>query len=542
MDGCDYQLGPVLAQGSLHTSLEALIVHRRGLEEGKLSLDTDVARSKLLSESSVAGASKADVWSEHQFAVHVIRCHVKQEVESAVAAGTERQRLAVPDESLPGAETSDNRSDADAVEEVTSPSAELKEDDISEDVCDAAPDKALEPIADFADFLDSGQMPPLLGSLVVRSLLLVGRKDKAEVFFQAVFTKSQKLRDMVVTKEVPAWLLRGVRKQRLASTTLRRLLATYESMERNELCDIIESVFLDALIDEEHCYKVIVQHALMWQLIFWMRSGGVANGARTGACSFNTQASGTDRLRQVGQRLFTVAFVAHQGFLPPTFDECPWDSGVLDLQMLVHVPATEDALQLARRVLLRCLHREVAGSAARGIAGTTQDARGIAGLWPLGRWTACRDVALISEAFQFLCACWRALVGLPGLGDISGALSKDIIASGAELQGVDGAALVGAGSRRLAEELLFKMFTDLEIWRLPQKDLLMPWIPGQILTCHIAAQCQQLEEKQATLVEETRENLEEIARLNATIAQLTTRLNLPILICSYTSLYFCPHP
>merc|ERR1712100_303529 len=89
---------------------------------------------------------------------------------------------------------------------------------------------------------------------------------------------------------------------------------------------------------------------------------------------------------------------------------------------------------------------------------------------------------------------------------------------------VSGAALKGSSSRRLAEELLFKMFTDLEVWRLPSKDLLTPWVPGQVLACHMAAQCRQLEESQATLVEETRENLEEISRLHTTISQLTARL------------------
>mmetsp|Transcript_94132 Transcript_94132/g.176970 ORF Transcript_94132/g.176970 Transcript_94132/m.176970 type:complete len:561 (+) Transcript_94132:116-1798(+) len=535
MDGGDCQLEPSSAQGSLQSSLEALRAHRRKIEEAAPSLDTEAARSNAVSEPS----AKPDSWSKHQFAVHVIRCHVKQEVEAAIAAGTDRQKPAAPDESLPGAETSAERSDA---EEVNSLVAACKEDDIPEDACDAAPDAALEPIADFADFLDPGQTPPLLGALMVRSLLLVGRKDEADTFFQAVFAISQKLQDMIVTREVPAWLLRGVRKQRLASITLRRLLATYETMECDEICDLVENIFLDELIDEEHCYKVIVQHALMRHLILWMRSGGASDGARTGALAFNSQASGADRLRQVGERLFTVAFVAHRGFLPSALNECPWDSGALDLQMLEHVSATEDALQLARRVLLRCLHREVSGSRARCALQTTsanpcsttsgtaaarkdaQDAQAIAGLWPLGRWTVCQDVVLISEAFRFLCACWRAVVGLPGLGDISGSLSKDIIASGAEFEGIDGTVLVGTGSRRLAEELLFKMFADLEIWRLPHKDLLMPWLPGQILACHIAAQCQQLEDKQATLVEETRENLEEIATLNTTIAQLTARL------------------
>jgi len=68
------------------------------------------------------------------------------------------------------------------------------------------------------------------------------------------------------------------------------------------------------------------------------------------------------------------------------------------------------------------------------------------------------------------------------------------------------------------------MFTDLEVWRLPHRELLKPWVPGQVVACHVAAQCNELEDRQLTLVEETRENLEEIARLHAIIANLTSRL------------------
>merc|ERR1711924_38887 len=85
-------------------------------------------------------------------------------------------------------------------------------------------------------------------------------------------------------------------------------------------------------------------------------------------------------------------------------------------------------------------------------------------------------------------------------------------------------ALVGSGSRRKAEELLFKMFTDLEIWRLPPKDLLTPWVPGQVLACHVAAQCRQLEELQVEMAVEAKCNHDEIKELQATIEALTAKL------------------
>ncbi|CAE8618889.1 unnamed protein product [Polarella glacialis] len=61
-------------------------------------------------------------------------------------------------------------------------------------------------------------------------------------------------------------------------------------------------------------------------------------------------------------------------------------------------------------------------------------------------------------------------------------------------------------------------------WRLPQTQLLTPWVPGQVLVAHVSAQYKELEERQLGLVDETRENLEEIARLNMVVAQLTSKL------------------
>ncbi|CAJ1455620.1 unnamed protein product, partial [Effrenium voratum] len=82
--------------------------------------------------------------------------------------------------------------------------------------------------------------------------------------------------------------------------------------------------------------------------------------------------------------------------------ECPWDSGDLDLPLLQHAPQSEDALHLSRRVLLRGLFR-------RQHAGVENDVPTILRLWALGRWPSCRDAALISEAFSFMCICWRSM-------------------------------------------------------------------------------------------------------------------------------------
>merc|ERR1711957_80206 len=82
----------------------------------------------------------------------------------------------------------------------------------------------------------------------------------------------------------------------------------------------------------------------------------------------------------------------------------------------------------------------------------------------------------------------------------------------------------GVVSRRQTEETLFSMLSDLEVWRLPPSELMTPWVPGQILVSHVAAHCRSLQDRQQNLVIETRDNLDEIARLNSTIKDVTARL------------------
>mmetsp|Transcript_105694 Transcript_105694/g.340730 ORF Transcript_105694/g.340730 Transcript_105694/m.340730 type:complete len:393 (+) Transcript_105694:182-1360(+) len=367
-----------------------------------------------------------------------------------------------------------------------------------------------------------------------------------------MFTQSPKLRAMVVSGEVPVAFLRGVVRHRCASVVLRRMLAEYEAAPLEDVCELLEHFLLAEFAEEEHSHAVIVQHALMRDLVLWARSGGARGGARTGARALGGRSKGdaadvegacagasraadggsscsrsprdVQRLRRAGalkhhdmtcrgERLFEMAFVPHDGLLPRPSDNasaadsgfvsdpsCPWDSGALDLLLLRRAPASEDSLQLVRRVLIRSMR----------LRGLEEDTREMALLWPLGRWPFCRDPALIGEAFRLLSDAWRRLAALPGLGDLAGPRPAHA--------GRD------QGSRRVAEELLIKLFADLEVWRLPPKALLTPWVPGQVLVSHVASHCAKLEERQFALMEETRHNLEEITRLQAVVAGLASRL------------------
>lgn len=297
--------------------------------------------------------------------------------------------------------------------------------------------------------------------------------------------------------------LKGVSQNWTASVTFRQLLANFSNTDRVEFVQFMEDIFFEELVWEQHCFEEIVQHAVMRDVLLWLLAGGQPSGETQGMLL----ADGVDRtgqkLQRLAIRLFATMFVPHRAFLErpasththgeTAMEQCLWDSGALKLDLLRHVPCTEDALQLARRVLLRHFER---------VELSTLE---VAQLWPLGKWHLCRDAGLIGEGFKLLCGRWKALRVQPGLGGSVTSASH-------------------TWERREGEEALFTMFTDLEVWRLPPKDLLTPWVPGQILVSHVSAQCASMDETRRTLVEETRENLDEISHLNSTIKELTRRL------------------
>lgn len=402
------------------------------------------------------------------------------------------------------------------------------------------PESRLRMLAGLAEYLEPLATPPVLAAAAVRALLLAGQEKEADSFFQEVFPRSRKVRAMVVTGEIPVDFLRGVVTHPAASVTLRKMLARFASTEHAVTCNLIEDLLLSELCDEEHSQQVILKHPLTRQLVFWLRSGGSPDGAKLGARAWLGSATGkapesndapseASSLRRVGERLFEVSFVAQGGFLQEneaSETSCPWANGTLDEALLARVPPTEDALALARKLLLRRLLRP---RQSRSEAIEEGIVCRWSSLWPLGCWTRCRDPGLIGEAFSWLISCWRGLATLPGLGDLAGPLPVAALPSSfSSIDEMDpavlGQLLVGTGSRRKAEELLFKMVTELEIWRLPPNKLLTPWVPGQVLVAHVTAQCKELEDRQLGLVEEARENLEDIARLNSVVSQLTSKL------------------
>ncbi|CAL1139115.1 unnamed protein product [Cladocopium goreaui] len=68
------------------------------------------------------------------------------------------------------------------------------------------------------------------------------------------------------------------------------------------------------------------------------------------------------------------------------------------------------------------------------------------------------------------------------------------------------------------------MFADLQFWRLQLKELLTPWAPPQLLACHVATRCKELDLQQIALLEDNRRNLAEINRLRQAVSLLHNKL------------------
>eukprot|EP00434_Breviolum_minutum_P035161 symbB.v1.2.031123.t1/scaffold3576.1/size53854/1 len=311
----------------------------------------------------------------------------------------------------------------------------------------------------------------------------------------------------------------------------RCFVALYQRATPEHICQLLEDLLFGQLIEEAHAYQLILKHRLTQKLVVWLYSG---------------RGSTAPKSRQVAEALFKVGFIPQHGFLLHAeelhcnvslqmqsretyrrFFFCwsfgcalmgacqegisPWDDGSLDAEMLSKVPKTEDSLSLARTVLVRHL------LPLRRVDNISEEHPGfvheIARLWPFGRWKECRDKEMIGEAFDFLARCWKALAPWSKLDECS---------PKSRYPTHEGVLLVGSGSRRRAEELLLQMFSDLEVWRLPTMQLLTPWVPGQVLAAHVTSQFKELEDRQVSLVDETRENLEELSRLTAVVAQLNS--------------------
>lgn len=511
LDAVDFKLTAALAAGTPWASLEVLRAHRIKLENmGRMNYALQSVTSTFQSffyEEKEDKSQLKQEWKEHHFALHVYRKHI---IESALSSPKPASRAAAEaalQEQQECSRWSDDEGDQSVSEAKT-------ESDVPEIICDVVEESTLADLSGFVAYCDPLQTPPVLAAAMVQSVLLKAETERARLLFEAVFVRSRKAQAMVVAGRIPVDFLSSVKMHRVASVVLRRLLARYESLSRADLCHLLDNVLLEDFREEKHCHDLVLNNALVQDITVYCRvsTRSVAQATSDSDAVLQGTSQDTDllRLRKVGERLFAAVFVLHGGFLPNEEEtcprrgehwqvaECPWDSGDLDLPLLQHVPLTEDALHLSRRVLLRGLFR-------RQHADVENDVPTIVRLWALGRWGSCRDAALISEAFSFLCICWRSQ------------RAKKALAVGLEPD-IDNCHWIQD------EESLFRMFADLQFWRLQLKELLTPWAPPQLLACHVATRCKELDLQQIALLEDNRRNLAEINRLRQAVSLLHNKL------------------
>eukprot|EP00929_Paragymnodinium_shiwhaense_P033891 TRINITY_DN18525_c1_g1_i1.p1 TRINITY_DN18525_c1_g1~~TRINITY_DN18525_c1_g1_i1.p1 ORF type:complete len:1091 (+),score=312.50 TRINITY_DN18525_c1_g1_i1:79-3351(+) len=532
IDAVDFRLASSLAVGSPSASLEILRAYKLKVENMNrvnyaLQSVTSTIRdstAKLFFYNDEDTPSNTQVkqqqeWKAHHFALHVFRKHLIEATlyskDPAVRAAAER--------AFDGQEVRGDSSDAELQGEAL-PLQGNADNDIPEALCDGVSCDTLTNLAGLVQYCEALQTPPVLAAAMLRALMLTHQTADAQSLFQTIFVRSRKAQSMVVAGELPADFLCAVKEHRSAAIVLRRLLARHELLERAALCSLLRDVLLaeTQFVREKHCHDLVLKHAVCRELIVFCRMAtrGIAHAAdskvvaRSSTDTVVADDSDDLTLRCLGERLFATVFVLHGGFLPSveedretktglnwTTADCPWDTGDLDLPLLQHAPLNEESLQLARRVLLRGLFR-------RQRAGVEDDVATTMRLWPLGRWRSCREVSLISEAFGFLSRSWKQLQ----------------VRRSETSREADGCPSKAAG---LLEdtEALFKMFAELEFWRLPPQELLTPWVPPHLVACHIAAQCRLLDEHKRVLAEDNRQNLEEINRLKQMVVHLTAKLD-----------------
>lgn len=514
LDAVDFELTAPLAAGSPWASLEVLKAYRVKTESvGRVNYAfqsvTSTVKAFFYEEEKPTKPAQPQrqVWKEHHFALHVFRKHIIEATLFSRSSNLRASAELVMLEQENGLSLGEGDDDLPEVKDLET------DHDIPEAICDGVAESTLRRLCGFVAYCDPLLTPPVLAAAMIRSLLIVDQTIRACALFEAVFVRSRKAQAMVVTGDIPIDFLCSVKAHRVSSTVLRRLLGRYTSLSRSELCHLLNHVTLEEFASEPHYHELILNSVLIRDLVVHCR---VSTRSAIGMGK-DLSVDGVDclKLRQVGEKLFSAAFVVHNGFLPakgpldvhsslvdpcaPSGSlviDCPWDSGSLDLPLLSHVPQNEDALHLAQRVLLRGLLRRQRRAES--------DIPNVVRLWELGCWPRCRDAALIGEAFKFLSTLWATLV------------LQRTAASGS-----NGGAVC---DRVTDEEALFKMFQDLEFWRLPPLVLLTPWVPPQLLACHIANRCKLLVQQQSEISKGNRANLEEINRLRQTVSQLSAKL------------------
>ena len=432
---------------------------------------------------------------------------------------------------------------------------EMKEDeeaheDLPAELVETAEDSTLIVFGELIGYVNSERLSSNWSALLVRVLLLLsadyadsdlreGRTLKAREIFRNTFASDlmQKLSWCHPAPVPPAWLVDVVSNPD-ASKALLRVLSRYRQMEAEELSDIIEHVLLAEFLPWDHCQKTILASELLNDILgACMDAGKKANSGGQGTrCPAHWAGQHRLwRLEYLGRRLFHVAFVFQEGFLPHSWPDCfgddpndsndskptggkllvrrmaveddicsaqpqvvevdgscLWDEGLLTIPLLRRTMMEGRAmldkpiLHYGRQVIMRHLwykHSDYCEVPKLKV------------LWDLACWSLCEDAGLVRQALEYLKGTYRDLCR-PG-----GPWSPE------------------------NEEDLFEMFLAIDFSLLPIQVLYSPWVPAQVQSVRLFVQQQPADQFHQELQQEVSRAMEHLKSVNFQCSKLTDKLN-----------------
>jgi len=561
LDAGDFVLGPRLATGSLRICCEFLRLHRKRREDTSLVTSALQPMSSMWKNLTDRPLRAKVSWDAHLFALQCIRKRLPVEPTSQAAG-------------LVGEHEEDEEAKAD----------------IPDELCITVDDRRLLSLAELVQYADIRQAPPNWAALLIRTLMLSGRKEEARRAFAEAFPNSPRLRLLTWRKptQLPAAWLSDVAEHVEASEVLLRVLSSYREMGAEEFCNIIEHVLLRSFLASPHCALIVLASELVNEIVGacfdaerkvrspWrsslaspeatcgtksdgVESNGVAESYGAGGCNGLTherrcpaQWEGQHllwRVAHLGTRLFEAAFVAQCGFLPhrwpdPLGTAAEWLGGS-------HSPEAESSgggghSESAELPANSGVMREFPCQLAPIVVEVKDSC-----LWDEGLL----QIELLRPIMEAGCAApheptlhfgqqvimrhlWYHHRGsycevprLHSLWELARwPLCEDIGLIREALEYLKGTyrELQAFGGSWLPEheEALFRMFAALDLQRLPGQALLSPWVPAQAQAVRLLVQQQPAEQFHAELQQEVITATESLKSINAQCMKLNNKLNI----------------
>lgn len=540
LDTGDFVLGPRLVTGSLRVCCEILRLYQKREQEMGFVTSALQPVSAIWKNITDKPLRAKVSWDVHLFALQCMR----------------RRLLANKD--LAGEHDEDLEAKAD----------------IPDYLCAAVDDRILFGLVELVDYVDLGRAQPNWMALLVRTLLLRGKKGEARWAFATAFPQSQCVQLLAWrgTRTVPVAWLSDVAENLEASRVLLRVLGRYQEMDVEDFCSVIEDVLLASFLSSKHCALIVLPSELINDIVGACFDAGrkarAPQSPQQLCADFNAQScTGSNdtnssnmhedrcprhwagqqilwRLQHLGTRLFAAAFVAQRGFLPHKWPDCLDPTlGYVDTSAEHGIDSrvAEDIEPLGRcdqqdhfcpleprvvRVVGTCLWDE--GLLQIDLLHSIMDAGRASPHEPIlhfGRqvimrhlWFTCQGSYCEVPRLKALwgLACWP-LCEDPGL--IREALEY--------LKGTYRELLAfKAGWCPDYEEAIFHMFAALDLVRLTGQALVSPWVPSQVQMVRLLVQQQPSEQFHAELHQEVVTSMESLRSINASCSKLSNQLNI----------------